>query len=403
MDVMSSGVKRRSDRTLKVLFLIRSLNYGGAERQLVLLARGLSQRGHDVAVALFYSGGPLEKDLREAGVRIRPLYKGGRWDTIGFLFRLTQVVREEWPGVLHSYLWGANLMTAFLKPLFPTIKIVWGVRNSVMDFSRYDWLSKLTFKVTCWLSRFPDAIILNSYAGRDYHLSLGYPAEKSVVIPNGIDTERFRPDPAVRNRIRQEWRVNEEDKLIGLVGRLDPMKDHAVFLEAASLLVKEREHLRFVCVGDGPDDYRTRLRTVAKDLQLEDRLLWVGNRKDMPAVYNALDIGISSSAYGEGISNVIGEAMACGVPYVVTDVGDSAWVVGDTGKVVPPQDSVALKNAIVSLLDHTPQSPSQIRLRITERLSVAALIQNTERILGQVACMSGTSTHLQLFGAPRDL
>ncbi|MEP7152705.1 MAG: glycosyltransferase, partial [Nitrospira sp.] len=106
-----------SDRALKVLFLIRSLSYGGAERQLVLLARGLSERGHDVAVALFYSGGPLEKDLCEAGIRIRPLNKGGRWEVFGFLFRLTQILREERPDVLHSYLWGANLMTAFLKPL----------------------------------------------------------------------------------------------------------------------------------------------------------------------------------------------------------------------------------------------------------------------------------------------
>lgn len=400
---MSSGVKMRPDRALKVLFLIRSLSYGGAERQLVLLARGLSERGHDVAVALFYSGGPLEKDLREAGVRIRPLYKGGRWDVVGFLFRLTQVVREERPEVLHSYLWGANLMTVFLKPLFPTVKMVWGVRNSVMDFSGYDWLAELNFKVNCRLSQFSDAIILNSYAGCEYHVSLGYPADRSVVIPNGIDTERFRPDPGARNRIRLEWGVDDREKLIGLVGRLDPMKDHPVFLEAASLLVKEREHMRFVCVGDGPDDYRARLRNIATDLRLEERLLWVGSRTDMPDVYNALDIGISSSAYGEGISNAVGEAMACGVPCVVTAVGDSAWLVGDTGMIVPPKDAVALKNAVTRLLDRTPHSPSQIRLRITERLSVDALVLTTERTLGQVACTSGTASRLQLFGAPRDL
>jgi glycosyltransferase involved in cell wall biosynthesis len=110
----------------------------------------------------------------------------------------------------------------------------------------------------------------------------------------------------------------------------------------------------------------------------------------MPAVHNALDICISSSAYGEGVSNAIGEAMACGVPCVVTNVGDSAWVVGDTGEVVPPKDPVALNNAITRLLDHNPHAPGQIRRHILERLSVGMLIANTERALLTLSWGSAT-------------
>jgi len=215
-----------------------------------------------------------------------------------------------------------------------------------------------------------------------------YSAEKMFVIPNGIETERFRPDPKARQRIRLEWGVAEHEKVIGLVGRLDPQKDHPVFLEAAASLVNKRKDTLFVCAGGGPYEYQTRLQTLAKNLGLGERLLWLGIREDMPAVYNALDIAVSSSSYGEGLSNAIGEAMACGVPCAVTDIGDSAWVVGDTGEVVPAKDPVALRNAIERLLDQKSYNPAQIRLRIVEQLSVERLVVSTERVLLTLTCGS---------------
>ena len=370
---------------MKIVFLVRSLNYGGAERQLTLLSKGLRQRGHDVVVVVFYSGGPLEKELVDAQVRVRPLNKRGRWEVFGFLIRLIQVLREERPDILHGYLHDANLMTMIPKFLTLCTKVVWGVRCSHIDLRQYDWLAWVEFKVNCWLSILPDAIIANSHVGRDYHLALGYPAEKTVVIPNGIDTERFRPNPLARRRIREEWGIKEQEELIGLVGRLDPMKDHPIFIEAAALLAKRRSEIRFVCVGGGPDEYRAELQRHAKQLGLEDRLLWVGIREDMPAVYTALDIAVSSS-YGEGFANVIGEAMACGVPCVVTNVGDSARVVADLGEVVPPKDPAALRDAIERLLDKKPHTPAQVRLRIVEGLSAEAMVVNTERVLLTLSC-----------------
>src|SRR5207253_10751588 len=160
----------------------------------------------------FYSGGSLEKELKNRKVRVRALTKRGRWDVVGFLIRIVKVLREERPDVLHGYLFEPNLIGTILRPLFPTMKVAWGLRSSNMD--RDDWLDKLSFKLNCWLARFPNVIIANSYAGRDYHVSAGFPAEKIVVIPNGIDTERFRPDPKARHRIRSEWAVGE-----GEIGR----------------------------------------------------------------------------------------------------------------------------------------------------------------------------------------
>ena len=208
-------------------------------------------------------------------------------------------------------------------------------------------------------------------------------------MPNGIDTLRFRPDREAGARVRAEWGIGDDESLIGLVGRLDPMKGHACFLQAAALLCARRSGMRFVCVGDGPEHYRESLRALAGQLGLGDRLIWAGTRTDMPAVYNALDMAVSASAYGEGLPNMLGEAMACGTPCVVTRVGDSAWVVGETGVVVPPEDPAALADAWATMLRRIEEERAGLsraaRLRIEQNLSVEALVRNT---LAELAALS---------------
>lgn len=369
---------------MRIAFLIRSLNYGGAERQLVVLAKGLYDRGHDVVVMVFYPGGPLENELHDGGVRVRVLDKGGRWDVLGFLLRLVLVLREEKPDVLHGYLGVPNILAVLMKPFFRRVRVVWGVRASNMDLSRYDWFARVTYKIECRLARFADLIIANSYAGKDYAVRHGFPKDKIVVIPNGIDTERFRPAPAARARVRAEWGVPESEILIGLVARLDPMKDHPTFLKAAALLAQERADVRFVCVGDGPKDYKLGLRKMAEDLGLANCLIWAKARGDMSSVYNALDIATSSS-YSEGFSNVIAEAMACGVPCVVTDVGDSKLLLGNTGRTVLPASPQILAEALHKLI--MLPKPERIAMgqlargRILNRFSVSMLSEQTAGIL----------------------
>ncbi|NLU50543.1 MAG: glycosyltransferase [Syntrophomonadaceae bacterium] len=369
---------------MKITFLTRSLDYGGAERQLVTLAKGLHERGHRVVVLVFYANGPLEKELYDAGVTVRVLDKKGRWDVAGFLCRLVHAVVHDKPDIVHGYLGIPNILTVLLKPIFSGTRMVWGVRASNMDLARYDWLSRLSYQLECMLSRFADLIITNSHAGFDYAAKNGFPKSKMVVIPNGIDTDRFRPDPEAGRLLRMEWGVADNEKLIGLVGRLDPMKDHPTFLRAAALLRNERKDVRFVCVGDGATDYRKKLQALGKELGLEECLIWAGTRGDMFAVYNALDIA-SSTSYGEGFPNVIGEAMACGVPCVVTDVGDSSWIVGDVGVVVPPRDPHALAAGLKIALAQWPNKGGfSGRDRISHCFSVQLLIHATENALRDV-------------------
>lgn len=379
--------KRRA--STRIVFLTRSLDYGGAERQLVTLAKGLHKRGHRTVVAVFYRGGELEPDLQRAGVPVMVLDKRGRWDSLGFLWRLVKFLLREKPHVVHGYLIFPNVLSVLLRLLFPRIRAFWGLRDSVLDRSNYDWLERFLYCVERALTRFVDMIIVNSRAGLEYAVARGFPREKLIIIANGIDTEYFRRDEEAGRELRVAWRVKNNEILIGLVGRLDRMKDHPTFLTAAAALARAHDDLRFVCVGDGPSDYKQELLRQSERLGLTKRVLWAGARGDMPAVYSALDINVSSSS-GEGFPNVIGEAMACGVPCVVTDVGDSAWIVGKAGEVALPKDAKALEAAIERSVQRIKAGSYEIahnRRRILDLFAVHSLIAKSEVVL----CSSTTT------------
>ena len=200
-----------------------------------------------------------------------------------------------------------------------------------------------------------------------------------VVIPNGIDSERYKPDTLARVELRREWGVSDEQALVGLVARLDPRKNHAAFLRAAAYLVAEKNDVRFVCVGGGPETYRAALVRDASDLGLDGHLTWAGDRLDMPRVYSALDVLVSSSSW-EGFPNVVAEAMACGVPCVVTDAGDSRLVVGETGWICRTEDGDDLAQALKSAIAQRGSlrgRGERARERIVGEFSIERLVRTT--------------------------
>jgi len=374
---VDSGVEHPMD----IAFLIRSLEGGGAERQLVTLAKGLHARGHRVRVLTFYGGGLFEGDLKASGCSPISLGKGGRWDLLGFFIRLVRMLRDDKPQVIHAYMGPSNILVSLLKPLLAGVKVAWGVRGAQKDLSHYDRFTRFSYWAECRLSRFADLIIANSRAGLRHAVLHGFPSDRMVVIPNGIDTTRFRPDGESRTALRTIWGVADEEPLIGLVGRIDPVKDHLGFLEAAAKVAAVHPKVRFVCIGGGPKTCAAHLASEADRLGLAGRLRWEGPHADMPKVYPALDLLVSSSR-GEGFSNVIAEAMACGVPAVVTDVGDSAWIVEGSGLVVPPGDPGALAAGVLEWLEGSGKSghpgPSG---RIATQFGVEGMVTRTEAAL----------------------
>lgn len=367
------------DSFVKVALLVRSLERGGAERQLVMLARVLKSSGVDVVVLVFYAGGPFEKDLIDAGVRVIVLNKAGRWDLAGFTWRFITALRAEMPSILYGFVVSPNLLGSAIKPLFPNMRMVWGVRSARMDLDAYDWVTQLVYALEGRLSSLPDLIIVNSQAGRRHLKMRGFPIEKVAYVPNGIDVKRYHPDAAGRERLRREWGVQDGELLIGIVARADPVKAHEVFVAAAQALHSRDTRLRFVCIGVG-EPKAAELRAEAARLGMASHFKVEGPRDDLSAVYSALDVNVMCS-HSEGFPNVVAEAMACGVPCAVTNVGDAVEIVGDTGEHVPAADPAALARAIEALLLRLESDAESLRrsarARIEDNFSLGALADKT--------------------------
>ena len=367
-----------------IFFLIRSLNIGGTERQLIELVKGLDSNHFDITVGLFYNEGALIEEIKSMPwIHVVSLNKSGRWDIIRFVLRFIKLLKSLQPDILYSFLPDANIAGLIAGRLSGVKRVVWGVRASNMDVSRYDWLARMSLRLSAFLSKFPDAIIVNSHAGKEFHRGIGYSTNRMMVIPNGICTDRFKPDYSAGLKVRDEWGIDEETITIGLIGRLDPMKDHATFLRAVKIFNQEGCSVRFVCIGDGKGPCKSEIHSLCRTLGLNGSLIWAGEMEDMPSVYNAIDI-VTSSSLSEGFPNVIGEAMACGVHCVVTDVGDSAIIVGETGVIVNPEDPQALADGWRSMLkrlnDKSYSIKEMARARIVSHYNSEIFIQKTSKM-----------------------
>jgi glycosyltransferase involved in cell wall biosynthesis len=367
---------------MSIFFLVRSLEVGGAERQLVQLATGLHERQQNVRVGVFYRRGPLVADLEGAGVEIVDLKKSGRWDIVAFLIRTLRALRRNQPDIVYSMLGGANIVAAAIRPFVPMSKLVWSIRSSNMKLNEYDWLHAASYRVERAISRIPDLIIANSAAGKDFAVVNGFPPENIHIVPNGIDTERFRPNNELRTEQRRLWNLKDHQIAVGVLARLDPMKDQQTFLRAAVIAAGRNPKLCFLCIGEGPD--RRHLQSLAETIGIAGKVKFTG-RADPAAALNALDIVCSSSAFGEGFSNSIAEAMSCGRPCIVTDVGDSAMIVGNCGDVVRPCDPQTLAASILSTAERIESiDPSKPRSRVVENFSSDAMVDRTLNLLGKV-------------------
>jgi glycosyltransferase involved in cell wall biosynthesis len=255
--------------------------------------------------------------------------------------------------------------------------------------AHYSRLEAAAIRLERLAGRLPDLVIANSESGAASARRAGFRARRVATIANGIDTDSFRPpSPEERAAARALFGFPEAAAVIAVVARLDPMKDHTTFLGALAILADARPRSIALIAGDGLAATGAALRRLAEALGVADRVVWIGARQRVLDVYHAADLFCLPSAFGEGFPNVVGEAMACGLPCVVTAVGDSARVVGDTGIVVPPADPQALARAMLDCMKLIGKScPPCLaaRDRIVKHFTTEAMISATESILLEIA------------------
>lgn len=369
-------------------FVIRSLDAGGAERQLVLLACALVAVGHKVEMITFYSGGEFEAEVRHCGVHLTTLQKRGRWDLVGFGARLVKAVRKCESRVVVGFLEGANIILVASRPLLAGRKIVNRLAAAYMDPARYDWLSGWSFGAELWFAKRADLVIANSNAGVDRARAAGVRDGKLAIVPNAVDDTRFKPDALAATELRNEWGVGDGQVVVGIVGRLDPMKDHVNFIAAAEIALESRPDALFICVGGGSDSaYAEEVRQRASRLVDSGRLKFLGFRTDLQGIYSAFDINVLSS-YGEGSPNSIIESMACETTCVVTDVGDARRLVGETGTVVPAGNPQKLADGLVHQLERIAARPDlgrAAREKVIAEHSVASCVRSFTTALASIS------------------
>jgi len=353
---------------IKVCFLITGLDTGGAETMLYRLATGLDRSRFDVMVVTLTGYGIFGARLEQKGVRVVSLGMRSGPMSLWGLWRLVSLLRAERPDILQTWLYHADIIGLIVGRLAGVPVVAWNLRCTALTAAYRPWSTYAIMRLLAMLSRFPDFVITNSKAGRSSHERIGYRPRQWKYIPNGVDTSEFLPSKAARLVLREELNVPHDTPLIGLVARYHVMKDHATFLRAAALLRLHRPDIHYVLAGIDINLTNTALIELISQLELNKRVHILGERADIPQIMAALDLYVSSSSAYESFPNVVAEAMACGVPCVVTDVGDSAEIVGKTGIVVKTQDAEAIASACTALMELPEEQRIALQAAARERI-----------------------------------
>jgi glycosyltransferase involved in cell wall biosynthesis len=352
---------------------------GGAETLLVRMLEELGEEGRQGhSVLSLRPKGPLAADIERLGVPVDGLGMGGLPSAgdPARLLRLARAVRASGADVVQTWMLHSNVLTGLTSRLSSRIPVVWGVH--VSDVNRATLGTKAVIvqrweAATSWFV--PSRIVACSLASEEVMKRLHYRRSLIETIPNGFDVERFKPDSAARQSVREELGIGPGTTAIGHVARFHPIKGHATLLAAAQRVFEDDVDARLVLCGYGVTREDPELRALVEPLG--DRVLLLGPRKDVPRVLNGFDFAVSSS-HGEALPLAVGEAMASGLPMVATDAGDSAELVGETGLIVPTNDPPALAGAIREMLAAGPERRAELgalaRERISSRYSMGAMM-----------------------------
>lgn len=367
---------------MKLTYVITGLSTGGAETMLLKLLQNINRQRFEPTVISLTTRGEIGPRIEALGITVHALGMRPGWPSPFKFMRLVGLLRKSKPNVVHTWMYHADLLGGLAARLTGIRAVAWGIRHSNLCPEQNKRSTLLVLKMCAHVSGWlPKRILSCSERAQSIHIQEGYRADKMVLIPNGFDLSRFKPDAQARKAVRAELGLGVDTPIVGLVARYDLQKNHPGFIDMAARLHSALPQVHFVLVGRGVDWNNKVLTALIAAASLTNHAHLLGQRDDIPRLMSSFDL-LASSSFGEAFSNVLGEAMACGVPCVATDAGDSAWIVGETGRVVPlgdmPRMASVIKDLLKKPIDERVALGAAARERVANLFEVGAVAKQYE-------------------------
>lgn len=373
----------------RIVFVISSLATGGAQMMLYKLMCTIDRDRFEPSIVSLTGANQACRAMighfETLDVPVHIYEMSGKFTPFRSFFGLVRFLKRVQPDMVMTWMYHADLVGGLASFFAGRIPLIWNIRHSDLrpgvDKPRTLYIAR----ICAWLSRvLPQKIVCCAHRAREVHAALGYDHSRMLVIPNGFDLQQYLPDKEAGQQIRRELNLTSDQLIVGMVARYHPMKGFASFISAAGKLAVDNQQVNFVLCGSGVTWENDALTTMIDEVGLRDRFKLLGPRTDVAYLQSAFDLFTSPSLCGEGFSNVVGEAMCCGVPCVVTDVGDSAWIVGTTGRVIPPGSPEPLADAWRELLLMSEENRQRMgvdaRSRMQENFSLSRITEQYQEL-----------------------
>jgi len=364
---------------MKVLHIITDLDVGGAENMLVSLVTELQKRGIDNQVIGLGNEGSIGEHIRSNGIEVEALGIRPQHLELRKFIKFIRIIKNFNPDIIQTWLYHADFVGSLAGLIAGHRTIIWGLHHTLSKNSKIKISTAFIGKINSILSHWvPRKIVCCSESAFKAHASIGFEKRKLILIPNGINLSKFKPDPGASHSVRDELGVSQNDHLIGMMARFHPAKDHQLFISSAKLLLDTLPNVHFVMAG--------------KDISLENPVLldWIiatgkrehfhllGERADMPRLFSGMDI-VTLCSKEEALPLSLIEAMACGALCIATDVGDCKFILGKGGLCVNPDDEEELFQGWIKLLSLSPDELNNLkesaRIWVAEQFDIINVAQ----------------------------